>query len=211
MLKPQVCRSGSKLAFHKNCLKYAHKLTTVFSRVSAHGHLKFTAQNTAVGANTEKPFVCVTHIRTDHRIPWALEIHVPKNGGGRLHGEAICTYSAYTHGPYDHQKWGWAEMGAYLGENGTHAQTIGSSKMGVGAYTEMGAYSGEYGTHAQTIGSSKMGGGCLHGDGCLLGRIRYILVHALYLLLAWTAALLFRQVTLADTLNTSDLDSAKQR
>ncbi len=28
--------------------------------------------------------------------PWALEIHGRKNGGGRLHGEAICTY---THGP----------------------------------------------------------------------------------------------------------------
>ncbi len=26
----------------------------------------------------------------------------------------------------------------------------------------------------QTIGSSKMGGGCLHGDGCLLGTIRYL-------------------------------------
>ncbi len=31
--------------------------------------------------------------------PWALEIHGPKNGGGRLHGEAICTYNAYAHGP----------------------------------------------------------------------------------------------------------------
>ncbi len=31
--------------------------------------------------------------------PWALAIHGPKNGGGRLHGEAICTYNAYTHGP----------------------------------------------------------------------------------------------------------------
>ncbi len=51
---------------------------------------------------------------------WALEIHGPKNGGECLHGEAICTYNAYT----------W---------------TIGSSKNGVGAYTEMGAYSGEYG------------------------------------------------------------------
>ncbi len=30
---------------------------------------------------------------------WALEIHGPKNGGGRLHGEANCTYNAYTHGP----------------------------------------------------------------------------------------------------------------
>ncbi len=30
---------------------------------------------------------------------WALETHGPKNGVGRLHGEAICTYNAYTHGP----------------------------------------------------------------------------------------------------------------
>ncbi len=27
--------------------------------------------------------------------PWALEIHRQKKGGGRLHGEAICTYNAY--------------------------------------------------------------------------------------------------------------------
>ncbi len=52
------------------------------------------------------------------KCPWALEIHGPKNGGGRLHGEAICTYNAYTHGII---------------------------KKRVGAYTEMGAYSGEYG------------------------------------------------------------------
>ncbi len=31
--------------------------------------------------------------------PWALEIHGPKHGGGRLHREAICTYNAYTHRP----------------------------------------------------------------------------------------------------------------
>ncbi len=30
--------------------------------------------------------------------PWALEIHGRKNGSGRLHGEAICTYNAYTMG-----------------------------------------------------------------------------------------------------------------
>ncbi len=32
---------------------------------------------------------------------WVLEIHGPKNGGGRLHGESICTctYNTYTHGP----------------------------------------------------------------------------------------------------------------
>ncbi len=29
--------------------------------------------------------------------PWALEIHRTKNGGGHLHGEALCTNNAYTH------------------------------------------------------------------------------------------------------------------
>ncbi len=60
---------------------------------------------------------CFTILLFPIKRPWALEIHGSKNGDGRLHGEAICTYT----------------------------RTIGSSKNGVGAYTEMGAYSGEYG------------------------------------------------------------------
>ncbi len=62
------------------------------------------------------PYTVISRVSANgSKRPWALEIHGPKNGGGRLHGEAICTYNAYT----------W---------------TVGSSKMGVGAY------SGEYGT-----------------------------------------------------------------
>ncbi len=49
---------------------------TVISRLSAHGRLKFTGQKTGVGIYTEKPFVRITHIHTDHRIikkrRWAL-------------------------------------------------------------------------------------------------------------------------------------------
>ncbi len=33
------------------------------------------------------------------KCPWALEIHGPKNGGGRLHGEAFCTDNLYTREP----------------------------------------------------------------------------------------------------------------
>ncbi len=43
-------------------------LTTVTSRLSAHERLKFTGQKTGVGVCTEKPFVRITHIHTDHRI-----------------------------------------------------------------------------------------------------------------------------------------------
>ncbi len=54
----------------------ARRLTaTVFSRVIAHGRLKFTGQKTQVGVYTEKLFVRISHIHTDH-----------KNGGGRLLG-----------------------------------------------------------------------------------------------------------------------------
>ncbi len=49
---------------------------TVISRLSAHGRLKFTGQKTGVGVYTEKPFVRITHIHTNHRIikkrGWAL-------------------------------------------------------------------------------------------------------------------------------------------
>ncbi len=45
-------------------------------RVSAHGCLKFTGQKTGVGVYTEKPYVHITHIHTDHR--------VIKNGGWAL-------------------------------------------------------------------------------------------------------------------------------
>ncbi len=41
---------------------------TVVCRVSAHGHLEFTGQKMGVGAYTEKPFVHITYLRTDHRI-----------------------------------------------------------------------------------------------------------------------------------------------
>ncbi len=30
------------------------------------------------------------------KCPWAFEIDGPKNGGGRLHRQAICMYNAYT-------------------------------------------------------------------------------------------------------------------
>ncbi len=78
-----------------------------------------------VSANFQTEFQAAEYIYRNLPIkrPWALEIHGPKNGGGRLHGEAICTYNAYTHGPQDHQN------------NGC---------------------------------------GRLHGDGRLLGRIRYM-------------------------------------
>ncbi len=56
--------------------KPGNEATTVISRVSTHGRLKFTGQRTGVGVYTEKPFVRITHIHTDHRII--------KNGGRRL-------------------------------------------------------------------------------------------------------------------------------
>ncbi len=31
--------------------------------------------------------------------PWALEIHRTKNGGGRLHRQAVCMYNAYVRTP----------------------------------------------------------------------------------------------------------------
>ncbi len=54
-------------------------LHILISRLSAYGCLKFKGQKKGVGVYTEKPFVRITHIHTDHRII--------KNGGGRLHGD----------------------------------------------------------------------------------------------------------------------------
>ncbi len=67
---------------------------------------------------------CNYHILS-RKCPWALENHGPKLGGGRLHGEAICTYM-YNVDTRDH---------------------IESLNMGMGTYMymEMGAYSGDYG------------------------------------------------------------------
>ncbi len=58
--------------------KYAAKYQPLFDKVR---HMPCTYRNLPI------------------KRPWALEIHGPKNGGGRLHGESICTYNAYTHGP----------------------------------------------------------------------------------------------------------------
>ncbi len=52
---------------------------TIFSRVSANGHLKLTGQKNVVGAYTHNPFVCITYICVNHRII--------KGGGGCLHGD----------------------------------------------------------------------------------------------------------------------------
>ncbi len=49
---------------------------TVISRLRAYERLKFTVQKTGVGVYTEKPFVHITHIHTDHKII--------KNGGWAL-------------------------------------------------------------------------------------------------------------------------------
>ncbi len=59
---------------------YLHLQCIIFSRLSAHGCLKFTGQKTGAGAYTEKPFVCITHIHTNYRI-------IKKIGGGHLHGD----------------------------------------------------------------------------------------------------------------------------
>ncbi len=63
--------------FFKTQLPYS----PVFSRVSAHGHLQFTAQKTGMGAYTEKSFVCMMdiHVCTNYRII--------TNGSGCLHGD----------------------------------------------------------------------------------------------------------------------------
>ncbi len=46
----------------------------------------------------ECDFLCMYRYLPSKR-PWTLEIHGRKNGDGRLHGEAICTYNPYTHRP----------------------------------------------------------------------------------------------------------------
>ncbi len=57
-----------------------HQICTVFSRVSAHGRLKFMGQKMGVGPYTEKPFVHITyiHVHVNHRI-------IKNGGGGHLH------------------------------------------------------------------------------------------------------------------------------
>ncbi len=66
----------SRVSTHPPFLVILWFTFTVFSRVSAHGRLKFTGQKTGVGVYTEKPFVRITHIHTDHKIikkrGWAL-------------------------------------------------------------------------------------------------------------------------------------------
>ncbi len=66
--------------------------------------------------------------------PWVLEIHGSKNGGGRLHGKAICTYMYIRIHIYKNHRivknWGWAltrETGTYLGDYGTNMSPIQTS------------------------------------------------------------------------------------
>ncbi len=72
----EVCNPlGSKAKVHK-IGKSTNGTYTVISQLSAHGRLKFTGQTTGVGIYTEKSFVRIMHIHTDHRIikkrGWAL-------------------------------------------------------------------------------------------------------------------------------------------
>ncbi len=54
------------------------------------------------------------------------------------------------------------------------ALEIHGPKNGVGVYMEEPFVHTCITVYTRTIGSSKNGGGRLHGDGCLLGRIRYM-------------------------------------
>ncbi len=51
--------------------------SAVFSRVSSYGCLKLKGPKTGVGAYTDKPFVCITHVYVNHKIT--------KRGRGCLH------------------------------------------------------------------------------------------------------------------------------
>ncbi len=64
-----IRRGQSKLHSHARGITLRMRIpSTVTSRLSAHGRLKFTGQKTGVGVYMEKPFVRITHIHTDHRI-----------------------------------------------------------------------------------------------------------------------------------------------